>query len=438
MQLKKVIILTYWFPPCELTASQRPYSWALNFNKFGYHPIIFTRHWVRKVEGPKDLHYNAGITVDCEEYDGYTIVKIPYKQNLRDKLFTSEKKFPGKTIIQKFLTISELILQNFSINFIPHGNQFHIIKDYILKNKNEFAGLLVTANPFINFKLAYHLNKETGIKWIADYRDDWTTRDFGQWYANIPIVKFLAKKLETHFEKKWVRSSEMFVSVSPHYVNKIKSVVKIKGEVIYNGYIQSDFDKYKNEELFEDFTLCYNGTLLDIQDLTILRDGLKRLNSLFKNKIKVKLFFAGTGFDLDQRKRVEQIFFGQEEFVEITNRLPRDEVIRIQQKCHLLLIVAYGDVKSALPTKLFDYMALRKPVLLCPSDKDIMEEMLKKTGQIILISSTDEFVNKLSVIIDEYIATKKITFQFNQEEANFYTRENQAKKLTQYMDECFV
>ncbi|MFZ4613330.1 MAG: hypothetical protein ACOYNH_06575, partial [Bacteroidia bacterium] len=87
--------------------------------------------------------------------------------------------------------------------------------------------------------------------------------------------------------------------------------------------------------------------------------------------------------------------------------------------------------------KLFDYMALKKPVLLCPSDNDIMEEMLLKTGQMILISKTEEFVNKLSSIIDAYLVTHKIDFQFNQDEANVYTRENQAKKLTQFMDEYF-
>ncbi|MFN5627828.1 MAG: glycosyltransferase [Bacteroidota bacterium] len=437
MELKKVIILSYWFPPCELTASQRPYSWALNFKKFGYHPIIFTRHWTRKIESPKDLHYNAGKEVEKIEFDGYTVIKIPYKQNLRDKIFTSDKKFPGKSLIQKSLTIIELILQNFSIAFIPHGNQYKILKDYIIKNQNQISGLLVTANPFINFKLAYHLNKETGIKWIADYRDDWTTRDYGQWYINIPIVKYLAKRLETFFEKKWVRSAEMFVSVSPHYVSKIKSVVNIKGEVIYNGFIQSDFDKYEKEDLFEDFTICYNGTIFEIKDLTILKEGLKLLNEKFKSKIKIKIFFAGTGFDKIQRKRLEKVFKNQENNIDITNRLPRDEVIRIQQKCHLLLIVAYGDIKSALPTKLFDYMALKKPVLLCPSDNDIMEEMLLKTGQMILISKTEEFVNKLSSIIDAYIVTQKVDFQFNQDEANVYTRENQAKKLTQFMDEYF-
>jgi glycosyltransferase involved in cell wall biosynthesis len=229
----------------------------------------------------------------------------------------------------------------------------------------------------------------------------------------------------------------MFVSVSPHYVSKIKSVVNIRGEVIYNGFIQSDFDKYENEDLFEDFTICYNGTLLEIQDLTILKEGLKLLNEKFKSKIKIKIFFAGTGFDKIQRKRLEEEFKNQENNIEITNRLPRDEVIRIQQKCHLLLIVAYGDVKSALPTKLFDYMALRKPVLMCPSDKDIMEEMLIRTGQIILISSTEEFVNKISSIINGYLITKKIPFKFNQSEAYLYTRENQAKKLTSYMNEYF-
>ena len=46
--------------------------------------------------------------MEQEEFDGYTVIKIPYKQNLRDKLFTSEKNFLGKNIIQKFLTIQEI------------------------------------------------------------------------------------------------------------------------------------------------------------------------------------------------------------------------------------------------------------------------------------------------------------------------------------------
>jgi hypothetical protein len=435
MELKKVIVLSYWFPPCELTASQRAYSWALNFKKFGYHPVIFTRHWDRKIESPKDLHYNAGNKVEQEEFDGYTVIKIPYKQNLRDKLFISEKKFPFKNIIQKLLTITELIFQNFSIRFIPYANQYKILKEYIIKNNENISGLLVTANPFINFKLAYHLNKETRIKWIADYRDDWTTREFGQWYENIPVLKFFARKLETYFEYKWLQTASMFFSVSPNCVQKINKLIKIRGEVIYNGFEPKDFEKKEN--FFPDFTICYNGTLLDIQDLTILKEGLKILNLNYKNKIKIKLFFAGTGFDDNQKIRVKEIFSDQLEFIEITNRLPREEVIRIQQKCHILLLIAYNNVKPLAPSKLFDYMALKKPVLLCPSDNDIMEEMLLKTGQMILISKTEEFVNKLSSIIDAYLVTHKIDFQFNQDEASVYTRENQAKKLTQFMDEYF-
>jgi glycosyltransferase involved in cell wall biosynthesis len=176
---------------------------------------------------------------------------------------------------------------------------------------------------------------------------------------------------------------------------------------------------------------------LDIQDLTILKEGLKILNLNYNNKIKIKLFFAGTGFDDNQKIRVKEIFSDQLEFIEITNRLPREEVIRIQQKCHILLLIAYNNVKPLAPSKLFDYMALKKPVLLCPSDNDIMEEMLLKTGQMILISKTEEFVNKLSNIIDAYLLTHKIDFQFKEDEANVYTRENQAKKLTQFMDEYF-
>ena len=45
MSKKKVLILSYFFPPCNLPASQRSYGWATQLHEYGYHPIIITRNW---------------------------------------------------------------------------------------------------------------------------------------------------------------------------------------------------------------------------------------------------------------------------------------------------------------------------------------------------------------------------------------------------------
>lgn len=50
------------------------------------------------------------------------------------------------------------------------------------------------------------------------------------------------------------------------------------------------------------------------------------------------------------------------------------------QKSHVFLGIAYGKMKGIPSSKLYEYIALGKPVLLCPTDQDLMEEILTESG----------------------------------------------------------
>ena len=60
--MKKVIVLSYFFTPCNLTASQRALGWAKYLKEFGYYPIIITRNWDLPIGKPEDAGISSGVS----------------------------------------------------------------------------------------------------------------------------------------------------------------------------------------------------------------------------------------------------------------------------------------------------------------------------------------------------------------------------------------
>jgi hypothetical protein len=173
--LKRILILSYFFPPCNLTASQRAYSWARYLNEFGYYPVVITRRWDREIIQLNDLSFSTKKTVKHEIHAGYEVYYVPYEPNLRDKIYArfGEQKFSNT---RKLLSFFEVILQDVFISFIPFRNLYFFAKKYLKKNP-DFKGIVISGNPFVLFRFGYLLNKKFKIPWIADYRDAWSTSE---------------------------------------------------------------------------------------------------------------------------------------------------------------------------------------------------------------------------------------------------------------------
>ena len=106
--MKKILIISYFFPPCNLTASQRVDSWAKHLNKSGYYPIIITRKWEKEIKSFDDCHYSTSAGVLIENNEHYEVHYCPYSANLRDRLHTKKKL----VVFKKFISLIEIIFQN--------------------------------------------------------------------------------------------------------------------------------------------------------------------------------------------------------------------------------------------------------------------------------------------------------------------------------------
>jgi len=64
--MKKILVISYFYPPCNLTASQRTESWAKYLHNSGFYPIIITRKWEKHVKSFDDCHYSTSKEVLIE------------------------------------------------------------------------------------------------------------------------------------------------------------------------------------------------------------------------------------------------------------------------------------------------------------------------------------------------------------------------------------
>ncbi len=371
--LKRIVIVAYFFPPCNLTAAQRALGWAKYFKGFGYYPIIITRNWDIEINNPKDTLKTTEQSVKHIKHDDYEVYYLPYKANLRDRLFTKygDTKF---VFIRKLLTFFELIFQNFTNSVIPFRNIYEFAYNYIKQNP-DIKLAVVTANPFILFRFGYLLNKNLKIKWIADYRDDWNTSEINKQSNN--SIEQILKSLERKSEKKWVNSSSITTTVSDYYASKISLFTNKKTEVLLNGYFEDDFIINEGAELSKHFTIVYNGTLYPTQKIELFLSALKRLIDLHDNaNDSIRMIFPGLEYDKTQLLRVSNYMKGYENKIITSPRVSRAEVIKLQTEAHALLMIAHDNTKGIPSSKLYEYIALGKPIIVCPTDNDIIENTL--------------------------------------------------------------
>lgn len=427
--MKKILIIAFFFPPCNFTSAERSYAWAKYLYKFGYYPIIITRNWDFAAKKPSDTGIESGSDVIVKQLEHCEVHYLPYKADWRDKFQQNIGHQFGK-LSAIFFILYYFIEPLFLYKVSPFYNQLYKYCKGILAKDEQITQCLISASPFMQFKVGYDLKKKfKQLQLVADYRDDWTTNDIlfaeGTWIKRRLIVKYLG-----FFEKKWIASYDFFLSVSDHYVEKLQKFHNKVGLRIENGYLPENYTKYLNEELFEDFTIIYSGTLYHTQPIEVFLEAVKRVVDSGRTKIKVK--FIGIKISDKETNRVQQLSKGYEQYFELTSRIDKDQCIKIFQKSHLMLAVGHVGIGGTPGSKLYEYLALRKPVLVCPLDGDIMESTLKEARLGIYANTVEEC---FAALVKEYDGREgQKLVNINEDYIDSYSREKLVKKFVTFLE----
>ena len=123
----------------------------------GHKVTVVTRKWERPVKSFTDMHYSTSDGAEILDKEGYKVHTVTYTANKRDQLLTGNKS----AVLRKLLSIKELLLQPVHLETCPFSNMYSAGKKVCQNEKVDI--IVVSGNPFIQFKFGYLLNKEFGI-----------------------------------------------------------------------------------------------------------------------------------------------------------------------------------------------------------------------------------------------------------------------------------
>ena len=419
--MKKVVIISYFFPPANFVGAERTEAWYKYLPQFSIYPIIITRQWNNNQKDLVDKVIDNKLAINKDEKG--EIHRVPYKENLRDKIANN---YPKLRIIQKILTFSELVFSNFFIHALPYSNLYSYTADYLLKNP-DINYVISSGRPFQTFFIGYLLKKKfPHIHWIPDYRDEWGSH---QQKNKRSFLQQFIFNLEVSSEKRWTSNASFFISVSDYWVKSISQFITKKGVTIKNGYHPINQSLLTDNTQADTLCISYVGSLYATQKIDLFIAAVKAI--ILQNKITINVNFIGIDVDPIQKNRVENLIKGFENHFHIIHRMSKEELQQYYSKSDVLILTGFENIKGWYPVKLFDYYQKNIPILLCPSDKDVMEEFIIETNAGYIANSQEE----CEIIINEFIELKKqhrpIRKVINKEMGNHYSREYQTKLLAE-------
>ncbi len=307
---------------------------------------------------------------------------------------------------------------------------FQYADEYLYKNPD--TGIVLTSGkPFILFRFCYLLKrKHPLIKWIADYRDPWTSETNDKKSLKAQFFRYLDKP----FEKKWLQSADQIITVSTGVAESINSIISHSKPIgiVQNGF--EDFYDYTTLEKENNFSVAYIGTLYPEQNIEIFIKGFLAFSEANKG-ISTKLKFYGLANDPNQVKRVQTAFQKRNELFETFERQPKEDLMKQVAKSSSVLLCGMPDRKGTYTAKLMDYFALRKNIYLCPSDNDALHELITQSQAGRILNTVEDVKIRLQLDFNEWLANGLVKYTGNYNVINKFKTDNQVKKLAEILNE---
>ena len=426
--MQPALIISYFFPPCNLTASLRLDSWYRYLPKYGIKPIVITRKWSEDFQSYADASKPILGDEEVQDSPDRCLIQVPYHGNLRDRLL-SEHGYDKYRLLRRLLSFREIIFQNYSLNVIPYRNIYDRARKY-LREHPEVRTVIISANPYPLFFFGYKLKQEfPDLKWYADYRDDWSTRTLTRVHS---FLGDLIHRLESRSERKWVHSAEAIISVSDLLTDRIGKFVDRPGFTIANGFFEEDFENlpgYSPDPA--EFVLTYTGQLYASQDLKPLARCIERLVRDFRDEVDIKLRFIGTAYEEQTKKRIDEAFRPIIDHVQCFDRLPTRKAVEIENESDVLLAISYGEHKGIPGSKLYQYVAHGKPVLLYPNDHDVMESILEQCNVLFTAKDEEGLYTQVKALVERKKSDLPLVAEVGESAVKSFSRKHQAKLLAE-------
>ncbi|WP_373516636.1 glycosyltransferase [Pricia sp.] len=360
--MERVLIITYYWPPAGGPGVQRWLKFVKYLRDFEIEPVVYV---------PENPHYPIeDASLEKEIPNDITIYKQPLFEpyGLAKLLSNKKTKRISSGIIQaKNQSVLEKAMLLVRGNlFIPDARKYWIKPSVKflseVLDKDGIDTVITTGPPHSVHLIGQQLKAKKGIRWLADFRDPWTSIGY---HKKLKLTKSSQKKHE-ELERSVVNQADQIIVTSPATQREFQQITQQPITVITNGH---DTDYEGGAHLDKDFTISHIGSLLTDRNPKNLWKVLSQIaseNSVFRADLQLEFMGVVSKDVMDSLYRFE---LGP--YVKMRGYGSHAEAQRRQQTSQVLLLVEIDseETKGIIPGKLFEYMAAQRPILaLGPKD----------------------------------------------------------------------
>jgi hypothetical protein len=407
--MKKLLFLTYYFPPNLAVGGRRIENFVSAVKKTGNQARVLTIG----VDDGCSPDYVDFVPRDHKSHHGW---KEKYQLARRDnkKLsalfarinYALHKFLEQRRVDRSFIKAAETIIRRHGIDIV-----------------------ITSGPPFVLNRVGVKLKKKLRIKWIADFRDPWVYPE-ELYKTNFPIpskrekaLYFQTLELADHItaatmsQAAYLESQFQYASVNKGGAQGRRAGERYARKKTFchlpNGVDLSLFDRAVSSQYqFSDGTnIGYLGDLdYNHRDPRNILRAVKQLNSTSSSKIHIHFWCDLTSDPTWDNTSLPDFVaeLGLKEYVHINSYVPFEESLDIQRNLDLLIIFAFGQPLQ-IPAKTYEYLLSGSHILgFCESDSETFRLLNSHEGVILI---DDNSVTKIAAALQEIIerSNKKVS-----------------------------
>ena len=424
MSLRRVLIITYYWPPSAGSGVQRWLKFAKYLPEYGWEPVIFTP------ENPdfelKDPSLEKDISPQLE------VIKFPIWEpyGIFRKLKSAPSGDPAKILEKKEKSVLDRLSIWLRANLlIPDPRVFWVkpsvsfLEEAI--KKGQYQAIITTGPPHSMHLIGLRLHEKTGIPWLADFRDPWSQWEFLDTLPMLPWVRKYHRKLE----EKVLMQANAITTISPTFQKDLANLAQREIHLLTNGFDGADFPKQAAVDSLKekDIEIVYSGVIDAIRNPLPFLDAFKKA---FENNSKtVRLRFVGK-VSLTVEDYVKKDIW-LKSHVEFVGYVSHQRVFEYYQSSDLLLLILTitKNAKGNIPGKLFEYLASGKTIIGLGNPEGDAATIINR-AQAGKVFQADQ-VEKIITFLQEFKPSEKAENKILIEN---YSRKNLSGQLAKIME----
>lgn len=431
MMKKRVLLISYLFPPIGGAGVQRNLKYVKYLPDFDWQPYVLTVKDINYYLYDKSLTHEVPLQAQVIRTESLDPLRV---SNLLLRSSRTSHTVEGAVHNRRFTEASAAVMiyrrirdllafPDAQIGWIP----FAYYEGLRIIRKHNIKVIMGSIAPVSSAIIAYLLARRTGLPYLLDFRDGWLDDP----YAVRPTK--LHKWGHAILENKVVGGAN-FVTVYDKFLSRclVERYTRLNDRisVLPNGFDPADLDGVVSEEKPKGtYRIVYTGNLYGHHDLNFkaLLTALQKMRPEILDS-SLEILFVGQAYE-DAKVQVARA--GLTQCVKFIGYVPHTKSLGYLLSADAtLLFIRPGDI-SSLTGKVFEYLMVQKPIIACVEPEGACGKLLRDTGQKAMIVPPCD-TERLAKALESLLLSDSIPFQHGATEC--YNRKFNTQQLAQILN----